>query len=812
MRRALPRLLLAVALLFLTACDKKSILLITGTPSTLDVRVYVDANGNGSYDAGDEAIASATLTLTGDASEQTASTGSDGLARFESVLPGSYDLTASGGVPSGAVLATATTVTVVAKYQGGQLSAEFRYAFEPGSVSGRLFRDDNENGTYDEGADLVAAGIPVDLFSGSSATGDPAATTSTDKDGLFEFETLRPGTYTLKIHLLETMELVGGATRTLDVAPDVEADVDLLFTGTLLIDIATARDAPDGQVVTVEGVITWAPSFDSRALWLQDATAGITVFDYNLPDGLEIGTRVQMTGIRGSYSGELQISPVIDIEILGAGPTPVARPVTAADINAGNYQGELVAIDGMVEQIDVLSYGNQMVLLRDGEDNTFAVKVDSRTGVEADTWTVGMLFGVTGVLGADDDESGTDIEDNHPYRVEPRSPDDVQRGGATTPIGDARNAIGSTVVIQGIVTWVPSFDSRTLFLQDETGGINLFDYDLEDFEPAGGFQEGDLVRLSGTIGAYRGETQISDIEDLEVVANVAVPATTGAMASEMNDGHFQGVLVSITGTVSNVDVLSYGNQMVTLSDAGGTEFFVYADSRTGVTADAWTVGQTYRVSGVVGADDRNDPAARIEVRALSDVVLTSPGTVSIAEARGMFGETVTVEGVVTRIPSWDNKVAFVQDGSAGIGLFSYSLPAVAPGDRVRITGDVGAYRGELQIGPDDVTILEQVAVPDPIDVTAAQVNAGLFQGQFVRTMGTVVSVEIINQYGTQEVTVQDALGDSFILIADNRTGLTEADWTVGGAVTVLGILGFYDGNDPGAQLEVMNSNDVTFGP
>jgi DNA/RNA endonuclease YhcR with UshA esterase domain len=372
--------------------------------------------------------------------------------------------------------------------------------------------------------------------------------------------------------------------------------------------------------------------------------------------------------------------------------------------------------------------------------------------------------------------------------------------------------MGSTVVIQGIVTWVPSFDSRTLFLQDVTGGINLFDFDLGDFEPGGGFQMGDLVKVRGTIGAFRGETQISGIESLDVVANVAVPSSTGAMAAEINVGEFQGVLVSITGTVVSVDVLSFGNQAVTLSDAVGTEFSVYVDSRTGVTEAAWVVGETYRVSGVVGADDRNDPAARVEVRGLFDVVATSPGTVSIAEARGMMGETVTVEGVVSRLPSWDDRAAFIQDGSAGIGLFSFALPPVAPGDRVRLTGEVSAFGGELQIGPDELNVLEQVAVPEPIDVTAAQVNAGLFQGQLVRTMGTVVTVEVVNSFGTQEVMIQDGSGESFRVRVDNRTGLTEADWTVGGTATVVGVLGFFDGNDPGAQLEVMNSDDVTFGP
>ena len=107
-------------------------------------------------------------------------------------------------------------------------------------------------------------------------------------------------------------------------------------------------------------------------------------------------------------------------------------------------------------------------------------------------------------------------------------------------------------------------------------------------------------------------------------------------------------------------------------------------------------------------------------------------------------------------------------------------------------------------------MLEQVAVPDPLPVTGAQINSGLFQGQLVQAQGTVVSVEVVNAFGTHEVMIQDSEGDTFMARVDNRTGLADTDWTVGGTATVIGILGFFDGNDPGAQLEVIRSDDVTF--
>lgn len=811
MRRAFPRLLVLAALLSVAACDEEMVSLESGTPSTLDVRVYVDANGNGAFDSSDQPIGSATVTLSGEAGDQTATSGSDGLARFEGVMPGGYTLSISAQPPSGIVLASAATPSIEAEFRGGQIDAEFRFAFQPGSVSGRLFRDDNDNQEFDADADLAAVGIPVDLFAGSSASGDPVASTMTDGEGLFEFGTLRPGTYTVRVNALETMELEGGTTRTVEVGPGAESSLNVLFTGTLLIDMADARTAPEGQTVTVRGVISWAPGFDDRVLYLQDESAGISVFDFNLPEGLTRGTRVEITGTRGSFAGEVQISPVIAIEVLGSASTPVPQPVAAVEINAGEFQGQLVSIDGVVEQVDVLRFDNQMVRLRDEAGETFAVKVDSRTGVGPDTWVVGETFGVTGVLGTDTDESGTDIEDDHPHRIEVRGPDDVQRGGATTPIADARANVGSTVVVQGVVTWAPGFDDRVLFLQDETAGISLFDFGLEDFTPADGFQMGDLVRIRATVGAFRGEVQLEDVEQLEVMDNVAVPSPMGVTGAQLNAGQFQGELVSITATVLSVDVPSFDNQFVTLQDAAGTQFHVFSDGRTGVKPADWTVGSTVRVSGVVGADDRNDPAARIELRGSMDLAPATAGVISVAEARAMTGETVTVEAVVTRVPGWDDRVAFVQDETAGLSLFSFSLPELSPGDRVRLTGEISAFRGETQMGPDDVQVLAVSPVPDPAMVSGAQINDGLFQGQLVQAGGTVVSVEVVNDFGTQEVLVQDLAGAVFRVLVDNRTGLSEADWTVGQEVTIVGVLGFNEGDDPGARLEVIRSDDVTFG-
>lgn len=804
-RRPHSRLLVAMAaaVLAATACEKKSITLDSGDPSTLQVLVYVDADGNGVFDAGvDEPIASATVTASGPV-DVSGTTDASGAASLTGLVPGSYTLSLAATPPSGAVLATASSPVVVADFRGGSLQTEFRYTFMPGSIAGRLFRDDNENGVFDADADLPAAGIGV--MAERSGDGSEFETLTSD-DGAFELAGLRPGTYSVTFGLPEDAEVVGGEPATVVVSAATPATLQAIFTGELVVDIADARDAPSGQSVTVEGTVTWHKSWDSRAYWVEDETGGIAVFDFDRPDLAE-GDRVRLTGERGAFDGDIQISPVNSLEVIGGGGPPVPTRATGAEVNGGAVTGRLVSVNGTVTSVEIVnSFGTQLVTLEDDEGTEFDVFADNRTGLTESDWQVGSLFGVTGVVVTDDDEDPM-------HRVQPRTVDDVQLGGATSDIADVRSQIGATVAVQGIVTWAPSFDDRVLFLQDGTGGISLFDFDLSDFEPEGGFMRGHHVRIVATVGAFGGETQLEDVSDVTVLGLVAVPSPMGTTGAAINAGEDQGELVIATGTVASVDVLSFGNQLVTLTDAADTDFNVYVDSRTGVGEDDWTVGDRYRVAGVLGANDSNTPAARIEVRGPEDVTNVGAGdAISIAEARAMGGETVTISGTVTRVPSWDSRSAFVQDGTGGIAVFSFDgLGGVAAGDMVTITGEIGAFNGEVQIGPDEITVDGTGAVPDPLVVTGRQVVDGLFQGQLVSLAGTVQAVEVINSFGSQEVTLLHADGNAVTVFVDNRTGLLEGDWTVGQSVTVVGILGYFDGNDPPAQLELYRETDVTFG-
>ena len=130
---------------------------------------------------------------------------------------------------------------------------------------------------------------------------------------------------------------------------------------------------------------------------------------------------------------------------------------------------------------------------------------------------------------------------------------------------------------------------------------------------------------------------------------------------------------------------------------------------------------------------------------------------------------------------------------------------------LEITGEIGAFNGEVQIGVDAASVISTGGpAPTPIAATGDQLNGGLFQGQLVTYSGTVTIVEAANSFGSASLGVTDAFGTTVTVFVDNRAGLSVDDFSVGQELVIVGVPGFFNGNDPGAQLEVIIDTDVTF--
>lgn len=164
--------------------------------------VFLDANGNGVRDPG-EGLGGVTITLTGTddlgaAVSRTVLTQADGSYAFTGLRPGTYTLTETqpAGYGNGATRAGSAGGSVstnqIANITLGVGAAATGYDFieQGGSLSGLVYLDRNDNGTFDSG-DTGLAGVVLTLG------GDANRTTTTAADGSYSFTGLTAGNYTI---------------------------------------------------------------------------------------------------------------------------------------------------------------------------------------------------------------------------------------------------------------------------------------------------------------------------------------------------------------------------------------------------------------------------------------------------------------------------------------------------------------------------------------------------------------------------------------------------------------------------------------
>lgn len=209
----------AISGIVLTAAANASANNFAEIPSSSAIagRVWLDANDNGSVDAGESGIAGVTIELTGtDANgpvSRTATTDATGMFSFGTLAPGVYTLreptqptgTLNGrtiaGTIGGSTSGTATNVATLPSAIStitlgvGQNSVANLFGEIPtGSIAGRVYGDNNNNGSIDAG-ETGLAGVTLTL-SGTDDLGAPVnLTTTTAADGSYTFASLRPGTY-----------------------------------------------------------------------------------------------------------------------------------------------------------------------------------------------------------------------------------------------------------------------------------------------------------------------------------------------------------------------------------------------------------------------------------------------------------------------------------------------------------------------------------------------------------------------------------------------------------------------------------------
>lgn len=210
--------------------------------------VFEDLNANGQWDEGEKALSGAAVTLTPDRTGIEAAqavTGADGAFDLEGLRPAGYTLTVA--LPEGYIFScpleglafgTLGEQSLVCAWQTlTDRTDKAIGAVKPGSISGVIWLDENEDGTRGEG-ELLMSGVSLELV---DERGGAVVKRTASTDQGFRFDNVRPGNYTVRLTLPDQSSpaadsastFVANGLRMTQTGVTVEAgeDVDGLTTG-----------------------------------------------------------------------------------------------------------------------------------------------------------------------------------------------------------------------------------------------------------------------------------------------------------------------------------------------------------------------------------------------------------------------------------------------------------------------------------------------------------------------------------------------------------------------------------------------------
>jgi hypothetical protein len=406
----LPALVLVVSALM--GCEEASA--PEGQAGDLTVAAYIDNDASGSLTTGDIPLANFEVALFRGSQEiTTARTAADGRVTFSDLPPGSYRVEAVGPVPTGATLTSNPSPSAVIDFRGRAVSVDFRYAMFPGIITGRVFRDENGNGTFEQGVDVPGPGLWVFLRADTGAAGAKLDSVRTDSLGAYRFGLVAPGDYFLEFEQLGAINYgASGSTRPVTVVGAATASLNVLFTGSIFVTIRQARATAVDTTVAVIGDITAPPGLFTSGtggvnseIWVQDTTGGIAAFPVPTADSatLRLGTRIEVVGPITLFSGQRQIgragaAPTIRVRTGGSAVAPKAN--TAAQARALTDEGRLVTVSGLrVDSVPAGTGGAFTVRTVSATNDTLQIRVaGTATGLTRSSFILGERYNITGIL------------------------------------------------------------------------------------------------------------------------------------------------------------------------------------------------------------------------------------------------------------------------------------------------------------------------------------------------------------------------------------------------------------------------------
>ncbi len=335
---------------------------------------------------------------------------------------------------------------------------------------------------------------------------------------------------------------------------------------------------------------------DEAYQWDVKGESGKFRFASNAYSSRVIALNVAENGNFGSYSTGNSKGYVFDLLVFksGAEVTPPEPDTKVKTPTAIPSNGSTIVLRG----------GVAVTLTCRDEGVTYYTSSDGSTWTPLDGNTLTIPADAKGTYSIKVKATRKDLDESDilslSYTI--LSADDV------TGIADARKGKkGDVFIVTGTVTLL---DGKNVYIQDETGGIDLY---FTTVPP--GLKRGTIVKAYGTYKVFNGLTELDGAE-LISSEDGAIPAPKEITIAEINES-VESQLVKITGAkVTNIN-----GTTVTISQGEG------AEARTTTiykcpTVKNLTVGDTITVTAVVSRYN----AFQLRVSGAEDVVITDDVT------------------------------------------------------------------------------------------------------------------------------------------------------------------------------------------
>lgn len=209
------------------------------------------------------------------------------------------------------------------------------------------------------------------------------------------------------------------------------------------------------------------------------------------------------------------------------------------------------------------------------------------------------------------------------YNIVMNALNSVKKDIKVTPIEEVKNANqGDIFCVEGIATSSTKegnafFD--TIYIQDETAGINIFPVSGIDIEL------GQKVRVIGSLDQYEGEIQLRQME-IEVIDD-SINLVDPKLVSTKDAMNFEnrGSLLQVVGEITRVDIVNGTVQNIYVMDESGEEarlfingYVWYSDENSTKLEEIAVVGNI--ISGI-GLGSYDPEGARLRVRDRSEIKL-----------------------------------------------------------------------------------------------------------------------------------------------------------------------------------------------